>query len=341
MKVHIDLMHPAHVNLFKGIINRNPENLEFVVTCLNRGRVAAIAQKEIHGVKIHVIGKHKGTFLSILFEANLLRLLRLYVFLRKEKIDVGLSFGSFIASTVLKVKGVKSIQLDDDPERMLNVLISRIVADEIYFPPIVQPKGKTGCFNALKEWSYLSPRYFRGDITQPSIYGLNPKEYIFVREVSTGSLNYQGQASNPIAGVAASFPAGMKVLLSLEDKSTLEQYPKDWILLKEPVNDIHSLIYYSRAVVSSGDSMAREGAMLGVPGIYCGFREMKANDFLRDKGILAKVAPDEVPVFLQKVVDGKELSFDQDGMREQLLQEWDDVNDFMLEKLHKLVRKQK
>ena len=61
-------------------------------------------------------------------------------------------------------------------------------------------------------------------------------------------------------------------MLSLEDKSTKERYPEDWILLEEPVEGIHSLIYYSCALISSGDSMAREAALLGVPSYYLGIR---------------------------------------------------------------------
>ena len=38
-------------------------------------------------------------------------------------------------------------------------------------------------------------------------------------------------------------------------------------------------MYYSQIVISSGDSGAyREGAMLGVPSIYAGNRDMPAND---------------------------------------------------------------
>jgi predicted glycosyltransferase len=70
----------------------------------------------------------------------------------------------------------------------------------------------------------------------------------------------------------------MKVLFSLEEKKRREEYPADWILLQEPIEDIHSLIYYSAGLVSSGDSMAREAALLGVPSYYLGIRySMPAN----------------------------------------------------------------
>ena len=54
-------------------------------------------------------------------------------------------------------------------------------------------------------------------------------------------------------GIASKIPHDRKVLLSLEDKSMKERYPEDWILLEEPVEGIHSLIYYSCALNSSGE----------------------------------------------------------------------------------------
>ena len=70
----------------------------------------------------------------------------------------------------------------------------------------------------------------------------------------------------------------MKVLFSLEDKSKRDLYPKEWLLLEEPMEDIHSLIYYCAGLVSSGDSMAREASLLGVPSYYLGIRHnMPAN----------------------------------------------------------------
>ena len=109
-------------------------------------------------------------------------------------------------------------------------------------------------------------------------YGVKPKEYIFLREVTVGTINYTGQESGAILGIKDMIPAGMKVLFSLEEKKRRGEYPADWILLQEPIEDIHSLIYYSAGLMSSGDSMAREAALLGVPSYYLGIRySMPAN----------------------------------------------------------------
>ena len=130
----------------------------------------------------------------------------------------------------------------------------------------------------LKEWAYLNPRTF---VPNPNVldkYGVKPKEYMFLREVTVGTINYTGQDSGAILGIKDLMPKGMKVLFSLEEKKRRDEYPDDWILLQEPIEDIHSLIYYAAGLVSSGDSMAREAALLGVPAYYLGIRySMPAN----------------------------------------------------------------
>jgi hypothetical protein len=101
-------------------------------------------------------------------------------------------------------------------------------------------------------------------------------------------------------------------------------------MLKEPVKDIHSLMYHSLAVISSGDSMAREGAMLGIPGIYCGFRQMKALNLLIEKGMLFQKKPAETAAFIKQIVDGEIMPESQDLFRDRLWKEWDDVTEFLI-----------
>lgn len=335
MNIHIDLLHPAHINLFKSLINKGSQEHNFIITCIDRGKVPKIAREEIKSVKIHVIGKHRGTKLSIIFQANVLRFFQLFWFLRNKKIDVGLSFGSFLSGAIVRLKGKPFIHLNDDPERKINAFLENITCTERYLPPIVKEKRKVKVFNALKEWAYLSPDYFTPKEDILSKYNVSPKNYIFIREVSTGSLNYMSQDKNLIAAFADKMPKSLPVILSLEDKTTKNQYPDYWTILEEPVNDIHSIIFYSSLVISSGDSMAREGAILGVPSIYCGFREMKANQILMDKNILFKLLPDETIVFINDFFQNKLNSFNQEEFRAKLKNEWVDINAFLLEILLK------
>ncbi len=330
MNILIDIIHPAHLNLFKHLIfDLNSKGHNVIVTCINRGKLPLIAEKELYPQKVHFIGKHRGTKYSILFEANLLRFFQLFFFILKRKVDVGISFGSFLMGANLRLMRKPNIHLSDDPERKINAILELMTCTERYLPPIITPSGKTKTFNALKEWSYLSPTYFTPSETVLKEYGLEPNKYFFIREVSTGSLNYLDQEAGIISSFADKLPKEYKVVFSLEDKSFKHLYPQHWILLKEPVSDIHSLIYYSKIVISSGDSMAREGAMLGNLSIYCGGRIMKANQLLIEKNILYKIEPNLVVEFIENMLNGGFDFSKQDEFRNNLLNEWVDVNSFL------------
>ena len=331
MKIIIDIGHPAHVNFFRPIVDKLiNENHEIYITVLRRGKLPEIAKKEFQNCQIYYVGRHRGTKWSIIIEANLIKFFQILRICYKIKPNFGLSAGSFNLGAVLKTKWVKNIQFDDDPERKVNVFLEKLTSSKLYFPIFYNDtKGKVQKYNALKEWSYLSPKYFAPNINILNQYGLTSKNYVFIREISTGSLNYINQKKNIIASICHEFSVKIQFVLSLEDKSTINDYPSNWIILKEPIEDIHSIIYYSKCLISSGDSMAREAAVLGVPSIFCGFREMQANSELINKGMMLKIEPENVANVLQNVIN-ESLTFEnQNTFREKLLTEWDDVADFV------------
>ena len=338
MNIVIDIAHPAHVNFFKHTAKRLvSEEHNVNIICLNRGKLSMIVEKEFPGFHIEVIGNHRGSKFSVIVDANIKRFFQLIRSIRYLNVDVGIGVGSFNFGGVLKLLNKPNIQFDDDPERGLNTILEKLTATKLFFPPIIESYGNVSNFNALKEWAYLSPYYFTPDPKILNEYGLKEKEYIFIREISTGSLNYTNQKANILASISKEFDKNMKVLLSLENKKKLGYYPDNWILLEEPVNDIHSILYYSKCVISSGDSMAREGGLLGVPSVYCGFREMKANKILEDKNILFHLNPIDVASFVNRVYNDDSYSLDQELFRNELLHEWIDVNQFIYDEVLKII----
>jgi uncharacterized protein len=339
MNIVFDIAHPAHINFFKNAINQlQKDGHHLIIFGLRRGKVPAILFKEFPGFKIKIIGRHRNNFLSIIFEANILKFISLFFNLMFKKVDIGVSVGSFTLGACLKLLGKKNIQFDDDPESSQNLFLEKITADELHIPPLFKQNKKFIHFNALKEWAYLSPNYYEPNVDELSDYGIEPYNYLFMREVSPGSLNYLDQGSYTVASFANKLDRTMKVLLSLEDKSKIGLYPKEWILLNEPVMDIHSLMYYSMAVISSGDSMAREGAMLGRPSIYCGKRIMRANKMMQEKGIFFQLTPDDVASFLKRITSGEIITPAQSEFRSLLLNEWEDVTEHIINSIERMVK---
>ncbi|MBO9200508.1 MULTISPECIES: DUF354 domain-containing protein [Niastella] len=336
MKILFDIKHPAQLNLFKGLTNElRQENWEVTICYLQRGKLPNIIKSEYPNFQLIPVGSSHGTRWSILWNGNIKRTLFFLDLIKKGKYNICVAASSIPLALACKIAGIPIIQFYDDPERKQVNQINASLSSQLFFPPIVKKNHKISVFNCLKEWSYLSPNRFHPAEKIPDKYGLTPHDYIFVREVSNKSFNYYNQQDGIIGGFAGKINPNKKVVLSLEDKSYKSRYPKHWIILQEPVEDIHSLIYYSRMVISSGDSMAREGAMLGVPSVYCGIRKMKANDMLKQLGMLEHLPAESALPFINKALEKKFNAEKQTRIRNKLLNQWDDMTAFMKEQINR------
>ena len=331
-KILFDLYHLPQYNFFKNIILCfDPSEID--IFCVDRGKLLPIIKHELPDYHVTAIGSYqynKGMF-SMIFRIIIPRIFTIYRKVTRQKYRFVIT-AHYQANFVAKLRGIPNIAFIDDPRKFVFPLL-KFSANEVYLPPFESKFKGVKCFNALKEWSYLSPRYLNPDATALDVYGLSPKNYVFIREVSTETSNYLTQNQGIILSISKTFPASCQVVLSLENKEAAALYPRDWIILKEPVTNIHALMYFSQVVISSGDSVAREGAMLGVPSIYAGIREMPANWIMINKGMLFKLKPDEI---VNKVlrIQQDEMDFpDQDEFRKSLAEEWDDVTKLVLHKL--------
>lgn len=331
-KIAVDIYHLPQYNLFRNTI-RQFDPSEIDVYCVNRGKLLAVMQYELPEYNIICIGDYKNNkgIFSMIFKIIVPRMLELFRSIKSSKYRYVIT-AHYQANFIAKLKGIPNVAFIDDPRRFVFPLL-KFSADEVYLPPFEKKFGGVKYFNALKEWSYLSPKYFSSQSSALNEYGLEPKSYIFIREVSTETSNYLSQDQGAILSIADRFHDDLKVVLSLESKDLADKFPESWIILKEPVKDIHSLMYYSQVVISSGDSMAREGAMLGVPSVYAGIRDMPANTIMIDKGMLFKLEPNQIVPWIAKIRSGELVFPQQKKFREDLVNEWDDVTSLLLEKL--------
>lgn len=342
MKIWFDILHLAQLNFYSNSIIELSKNNTIIITLIKRGKLLEVTKNEFGNIKnctIIPVGHHSGSKVSAIIDANILRLISLFRFYYKHRPQIAIGNG-FLHGIIGKTFNIPCLMFGDDIERKLDVLLKTKFSTKIYYVigSLDEHKyDKISIYNALKEWAYLSPNYFNPNIEILSSLGVEENKYIFVREVITGTLNYHSQDSNMIATIANRFPKDFKVILSLEDKSKINYYPKDWILLQEPINDIHSIIYYSKLLISSGDSMAREGAMLGVPSIYCGVREMNANKIMIEEGMLFHKKIEEVPIFINQIIYKINIT-DKVMFRNRLYTKWIDVTEFIVNKINNYLK---
>lgn len=323
MKVLFDIYHLPQVNLYKNCINKLDTN-EVMITTINRGKLVKVLQYEFPNNQIEVLGDYKYNkgFFSMLFRIIIPRFFKLSKIIKKDSVKLVLSSG-YQSNVVARFKGIPNFIFTDD-FRIFHPIM-KYVATNVYIPSFIKPQKKIISFHALKEWAYLSPKYFEPDKNVLVDYNLVGKVYIFVREISTESLNYIHQLKNIVAKVAPLIDNKIEVLFSLENKNEFELYPSHWKLLKEPIKDIHSLMYFSKCVISSGDSMAREGAMLGVKSIYLGERDMPANTMLIDEGFLERANLNNFKVKFEAILKSEKLLEEQNIYRAKLFNGWVDV----------------
>jgi predicted glycosyltransferase len=333
MKILFDIYHLPQVNLFKHSI-RTLKTDEVIITTVNRGKLVKVLEFEFPENEIIVLGdyqKNKG-FFSMLFKIIIPRLFKLSKVIKKDNVKLVFS-SSYQSNVVAKLKGIPNYIFTDD-YRVFHPVI-KYFTTKLYMPSFIKPQKKIISFKALKEWAYLSPTYFKADQNVLKDYSLVEKEYVFIREVSTESLNYLHQLKNIVAKIAPSIDSNINVLFSLENKNERELYPANWIPLKEPIKDIHSLMYYSKCVISSGDSMAREGAMLGVKSMYLGERDMPANTMLMDEGLLKRANVDTFKSKFEEIVNSNNVHEEQSNFREHLNKKWIDVTSLILSVIKK------
>ena len=337
-KIFIDIYHTPQYNFFRNAIKElGPDRVD--LCCVDRGKMANIIRHELPEFNLRVIGdyKHNKGMKSMVLKIILPRMWKLWWMIKKRKYRFVVT-AHYQANFVAWLKGIPNVGFNDDPRKFVFASLMKS-ANEVYLPPFAEPIEGTHTFNALKEWAYLSPKYFKPNPKVLEKYGLEPKGYVFAREVSILTSNYFDQEKDIILSKSGEIPSDIPVLLSLENKFVKDKYPSNFIVLEEPVEDIHSLMFYSRALMSSGDSMAREGAMLGVPSLYLGFRDMPANEIMIKRKMLEKVDPRDLSKTITKYWQHPMTEDHQTTFRNDLMTEWDDVTELILNRIEELALK--
>jgi len=285
MNILFDLNHPVDVNFFKNSILTLKKNHNVSIIFRNRGKLEKILRFELKNISISKIGEHKKTlFGKIIFQ--LLRDLKIIKHLKKNNIDLVACFGSTSAISA-RLCGIPYLAFDDDYEYKIPFYHANLFCTEHIFPDVIEfSNSKTRKYHGFKELAYLHPNYLRACDRVLHEYGLLPENYVFLREISRDSLNYKESTTILNKLVQEIKSRGFKVVLSLENKLLADEFSNDCIILEEPVSDIYSLLYYALFTISSGDTVARESAIMGVPTIYTGKRKMAVNKALVDEGLM-------------------------------------------------------
>ena len=284
------LFHIPHVNFYKNSIKKlESMGHKCDIYVRNRGDLLPILNHELDSRKVIVIGDHQPSNFGKIIEV-VSSSARLLLYLSQRKYDVVTSIAGLSLCYAASLRNIPTVTFTDDPEYNLSYKLYSRYSKRLIAPSFCKLDGtNTSSYHGYKELAHLHPNNFAPSISALEKYDLKPNNFVLIREQAPISLVYRDARVGQLYDIAQRIKdLGLNVILSLEDKSESHIYNGVGTILQEPVDSFHSLIYYARFVVSSGDSLSREAALLGTPSIYTGGRKMSVNKELINMKLIFK-----------------------------------------------------
>jgi predicted glycosyltransferase len=340
MNILFDLLHPADVNLFKNVVySLKKQGHTVYLIYRERGALERIAKSEFPDLEVIKIGTHSKSISGKIYSL-IKREYQAFLFFRKHKIDIVVCQG-LASGIACKLLNIKILHYDDDSEYKLTYYMGKVFADIDVVPSFMPVSGKNIFkYKGYKELAYLHPDYFFPERTVLNDYNLLNSDYVFIREIASISINYQQNNALLPEIIRYLKEKNLKVVLSIENKALVDQFKENCIILKEPVKGLYSLIYYSKFVISSGDTMAREACVLGKTCIYTGGRTMLANSQFIDLGAMIKAETlDEVFPIIDKLDTTSYTNKVKENMKKLVSTEFEDTNTVLISQILRLKSK--
>lgn len=269
MNILIDIGHPAHVHFFKhSIIEwRNQGNNVFIVA---RKKDVTIELLEDYKLDYTYFSTAKKGIISLAKEL-IEHSIQLFLFVKKNKIDIMLNIGGTFIVHPGKILGIPTIVFSDTEHAKISNKITypfatKICTPNCYFDDLGKKQVK---YNGYHELAYLHPNRFNPDESVLSELGIEKTDRFFiVRFVSWGASHDKGQwgfSLDQKRKLISKLSTYGKVLISSE--GNLKDEFKKFQFSLSPTK-IHHLLAYSSLYIGEGATMATESAILGTPSIY-------------------------------------------------------------------------
>lgn len=299
MNILIDIGHPAHVHIFKGIARILISRGNSVFFTVREGEKESVMLASLN-FPFSVIGRKRKTISGKLIGLIVFSF-RIFLISCKQRSDIFLSHGSMYAGIASFLKRKPHIALEDTGN-MEQLFLSKPFSDVILSPDALQINlgRKHIKYKGFHELYYLSPHIFNPDISVKKLLGMRDGEKsCIIRFISWGATHDHGHIgvnNREKAELVKYLEADHKVFISSESvlSPDLERY-------KFPLSPewLHHAIAFSEIVITEGATIAAESTLLGVPVIYINSRESDLIDehercgliyhFRNFEGVLIKV----------------------------------------------------
>lgn len=346
MNILIDIGHPGHVHLLRGVakeLERRGHRLFYSV----REIPVAIRLMEQYGMTPYLnLGGKKDSLMGKAWTV-LRQDAQILSFVRRNKIDLGLSSG-MVLGHVSKLTRMKSLMFDDDDDAA-EPLVARFghpLSEVVFTPQCIQRKTKHAVYYAgTHELAYLHPNCFSPDPSVLERAGLKPGERFFImRFVALKGHHDVGQKGLSLeqkCRLLELLKSHGRVIVTSERALEPEFEP---YRLPVPPEEIHSLMTYSSMFLGDSQTMTSEAAILGVPALKCNTFAGKLsvpNELEYKYGLCYSYQPEGFEQMFEQVkhllvYEPEALRQEWHEKRQRFLEEHIDVTAFFVEYIEKM-----
>ena len=270
MNILIDIGHPGHVHLLKNVAKTLQQHGHQVFYSVREIPVAKRLM-DCYNMPYLDLGKKKDSLLGKA-QTVLSQDWKIWRFVRKHKIDIGLSSG-IVLSHISRITKMKSFNFDDDDDSAepLVVKYGHPMTNIVFTPDCIHRKTQNALYYAgTHELAYLHPNNFSPDESVLQKAGLQKDEPFFImrfvafkghHDVGQGGLSLEQKRRL----IELLKPHGRVIITSERAiEPEFEQYR-----LPVPPEEIHSLMAYASMFLGDSQTMTSEAAILGVPALKC------------------------------------------------------------------------
>lgn len=339
MNVLVDIGHPAHVHLYRNLINELKKKQHNVIVTV---KDIPIAQEllEIYGIPYLNIGKKSDSLLSkglnqLNYNWKILTLVR------KHKIQIGLGT-SITNAHVSRISKMNSVIFDDDDDEVqpLFVKYAHPYCDALLSPDVLSGKRKlssTLYYPGYHELAYLHPKRFTPDPSVLGEAGIKPGEVFFIMRFNAFKAHHDTgvkglSLDQKLELIKILKPIG-KILITTE--RDIEPELKEFQMKVSPEKG-HSLLAFATMLIGDSQTMTSEAAVLGIPSLRCNsfagrisYLEEEEKKYALTFGFLPNDFQ-KLKLKMQELLLMKDLKKEWQLRREGLLNDKIDVTAFML-----------
>jgi hypothetical protein len=340
MRVLVDISHPSQVHFFKNLILRFRRNKDKVVITARQKDVTIDLLKGLD-LKYICLSRQKGSIWSMGLEL-ILRYIRMWGIVRRFKPDIliaetGVTIG--LIGALLRIPRI----VEEDTEhaklqRMLGLPFASVIMTGLGY--LHSHGSREREFKGVWVQSYLNPEYFTPDASVLTDAGIDVnKPFIIMRMVSWSAVHDTGLGGyneKEYLNAVERLSKYGRVIISSEGAlpESMEKY-------KNPVaaEKVHHLLAFAQLYIGEGATMAAEAAVLGTPAIFCNplpLGYLMAME--RDYQLLynCKNFPEGIEI-AEKLLSDKNIKQLWQQRRQKLLDESEDINEFMFKIVQQIV----